>query len=603
MSFTESKNTERTTRGATKRTNRVADYISLLCPTLKDYTLQLISIVFAICVSAATVLVFGWGLKNLVDRGFADRSGHYLNEALLVLLAIILLLAATSYARFSLVYRVAERLIADLRKRIYRHILELEPAWFDAHKTGDQVSRINTDTTVLQMVTTTNLPMAMRHIMTMLGGVVMLFVVSPVMTGMMLFVVPVVMGPIIYFGRKVRARSKDTQGRIGDISSFAHETIQGMQTIQSFGYEDQAAEKFSGLAEDTFNAAMRYIKLRAFLTAFVISMVFSAIGIVLWMGGHRVLSGQITAGSLTAFIFYSITTAGAVGSLSEATSAFNQAMGAADRIIDLLKRQPELKGSHVIKMPPRHLAGKISFDHVVFHYPTRPEHASLQDVSFTLNAGEVAALVGPSGAGKSTIFQLLQRFYDPGAGKIMLDDFDVTDYPPRDIRRYMGVVSQDPAIFSTSVADNIRVGKPDATDEEIHRAAELAQAHGFISALPEGYNTLVGERGSRMSGGQKQRIAIARALLKNPKILLLDEATSALDSSNAQAVMLALKNLMHGRTTIVIAHHLSTVQKADKIIVLDEGRVVAEGTHEQLYGTNSLYTHLAGLQMVQEKAG
>ena len=592
MSFTESTKTT--------RANRLTRYMSLLCPSLKGYTVQLFGIVFSILVSAATVLVFGWGLKNLIDRGFSDHSGRYLNQALLVLLAIILLLAGTSYARFSLVYRVAEKLIADLRKRIYRHILDLDPAFFEMHKTGEQVSRLNTDTTVLQMVATTNLPMAMRHLLTMIGGIVMLFVVSPVMTGMVLGVVPVVMGPIIYFGRKVRARSKDTQGRVGDISAFAHETIQGMQTIQSFGYEEKAAETFSALADETYFAALKYIKLRAFLTAFVISMVFSAIGIVLWMGGHRVLSGQITPGALSAFIFYSVTTAGAVASLSEAMSAFNQAAGAADRIIELLQRQPALKGSAGTKIPPRNIAGKISFDHVTFHYPTRPEQASLEDVSFSLNAGEITALVGPSGAGKSTIFQLLQRFYDPATGKITIDDFDVAGYAPRDIRRYMGVVSQDPAIFSISVADNIRIGKPEATDEEIHRAAELAQAHGFISALPEGYNTLVGERGSRLSGGQKQRIAIARALLKDPKILLLDEATSALDSSNEQAVMLALKNLMQGRTTIAIAHHLSTVQKADKIIVLDEGRVVAEGKHEHLYGTNSLYTRLAGLQLVQE---
>ena len=595
MSFTESL--------SAGKENRLAHYISLLFPTLKNYTLHLAATLFAICVSAGTVLVFGWGLKNLVDRGFSDQSGHYLNQALLVLLGIILLLAATSYTRFYLVYWVAERLIADLRKRIYRHILDLDPTFFETHKTGEQVSRINTDTTVLQMVSTTNLPMAMRHILTMLGGIIMLFVVSPGMTGMMLGVIPVVMGPIIFFGRRVRSRSKDTQARVGDIAAFAHETIQGMQTIQSFGYEDKAAEKFSDLANDTFLAALKYIKLRAFLTAFVISMVFSAIGIVLWMGGHRVLAGQITAGDLSAFIFYSVTTAGAVASLSEAMSAFNQANGAADRIIALLERQPALKGSASTKTPPRHIAGKITFDHVTLFYPTRPEQASLHDVSFTINAGAIVALVGPSGAGKSSIFQLLQRFYDPTNGKISIDDFDVADYNARDIRRYMGVVSQDPAIFSTSVADNIRVGKPDATDDDIRHAAELAQAHSFISALPQGYDTLVGERGSRLSGGQKQRIAIARALLKNPKILLLDEATSALDSSNEQAVMLALKNLMQGRTTIVIAHHLSTVQNADKIIVLDEGRVIAEGKHSELYGRNSLYTHLAGLQMVQhEKA-
>jgi ATP-binding cassette subfamily B protein len=596
MSFTESKQ-------KTGRLKTALDEISLLFPSLKSYTPQLLATLAAICISALTVLVFGWGLKNLVDRGFADTSGQYLNQALLVLLGVILVLSLASYARVYLVYRIAESLIATLRKRIYNHILLLDPEFFETHKTGEQVSRLNTDTTVLQMVATTNLPMALRHILTMLGGIVMLFVVSPVMTGMVLAVVPVIMAPIIYFARKVRARSRDTQGRIGDIAAFAHETIQGMQTIQSFGYEDQAGEKFSGLADEIFNTAMKYIKLRAFMVAFVISMVFCAIGIVLWMGGHRVISGQITKGDLSAFIFYAGIVAGAVGSLSEAMSAFNQAMGAGDRIVSLLRRQPALKGSASTRTPPRNIAGKIAFEHVTLFYPSRPEVASLNDVSFSINAGEVAALVGPSGAGKSSIFQLLQRFHDPRSGSITFDDFDVTDYNARDIRRYLGVVSQDPAIFSTSVADNIRVGKPDATDDDIRRAAELAQAHGFIAALPEGYNTLVGERGSRLSGGQKQRIAIARALLKNPKILLLDEATSALDSSNEQAVMLALKNLMHGRTTIVIAHHLSTVQNADKIIVLDEGRVVAEGRHAELYSTNSLYKHLAGLQLAEMKAG
>ena len=514
---------------------------------------------------------------------------------------MILLTAAASYTRFYLVYWIAERVIADLRKKIYRHILDLDPAYFETHKTGEQVSRINTDTTVLQMVVTTNLPMAIRHVLTMAGGIIMLFIVSPAMTGMVLGVVPVIMVPIIYFGRKVRARSRDTQGMIGEVGAFSHETIQGMQTIQSFGYEATALKKFSALADEVFLTALKYIKVRAFLTAFVISMVFTAIGFVLCMGGHRVLSGQITAGDLSAFIFYSVTTAGAVGALSEAMTAFNQAIGAADRIVSLLSQQPGLKGTASTAVLPPNIAGKIAFNHVTFHYPTRPEQAALSDISFSINAGEVVAMVGPSGGGKTTIFQLLQRFYDPSSGKIAIDGFDVTAYNAQDIRRTMGVVSQDPAMFSISVADNIRVGRPEASDDEVRRAAEMAQAHEFIAALPQGYDTLVGERGSRLSGGQKQRIAIARALLKNPKILLLDEATSALDSSNEQAVMLALKRLMQGRTTIVIAHRLSTVQNADKIIVLDQGCIVAEGTHDKLYGKDSLYTHLAGLQM-QEKA-
>ncbi|MCE9508630.1 MAG: ATP-binding cassette domain-containing protein [Alphaproteobacteria bacterium] len=575
---------------------------SLLWPFLTPYRLHIGVALLAVGVAASTVLTFGWGLKNLVDEGFSDRSGHYLNQALLVLLGVILLLAAASYTRFYLVHWVAERVIAEMRKKIYQHLLVLDPGYFETHKTGDQVSRINTDTTVLQMVMTSNLPTAFRNLLTMMGGVVMLFIVSPVMTGMVAGVVPFVIGPIIYFGRKVRAKSRDTQGRLGEISSFSHETIQGLQTIQSFGYEETASNRFSALADDTFNAALRYVKVRAFLTAFVISMVFSAIGVVLWMGGHQVLTGEISVGNLSAFIFYAVVTAGAAGALSETMTSFNQAVGAADRIASLLGKKAGLKGSDSTKALPQNIEGHVSFNHVSFSYPTRAEQLALDNLTFTIPPGRLVALTGPSGAGKTTIFQLLQRFYDPSGGVITIDGLDITGYNARDIRRHIGVVSQDPAIFSCSIAENIRVGKPDATDAEVRHAAELAQAHEFIALLPEGYNTLVGERGSRLSGGQRQRIAIARVLLKNPKILLLDEATSALDSSNEQAVMLALKSLMVGRTTIVIAHRLSTVQNADKIIVLDQGRIVAEGTHDQLYGKDSLYTHLAGLQM-QVRAG
>lgn len=570
---------------------------SFLWPFIRPYRLRICGALAAVALGAATTLAFGWGLKNLIDEGFADKSGHYLNQALLVLFGVILLLALASYGRFYLVHWVAERMTADLRKAIYGHLLRLDPFYFETNKTGDQVSRINTDTTVLQMALTTNLPTAFRHGLTVLGGAVMLFIVSPSMTGMALAVVPVVVAPIVYFGRKVRVKSSATQGKVGDIGSFGHETIQGLQTIQSFGYEATAAARFAALADDVFRAAMKYVKMRAFLTVFAISTVFGAIGIVLWMGGHRVLAGQISAGDLSAFVFYAIVTAAAAGSLSETLGAYNQAIGAADRIAALFLQQPRLKGATSGKKLSDNVQGNISFDRIVFCYPTRTEQRALDKVSFDIPAGQTAALVGPSGAGKTTIFQLLQRFYDAESGFIRIDGHDITEYPATDIRRHMGVVSQDPAIFSTSVADNIRMGKPDATDAEVRRAAEQAQAHEFIAALPEGYDTLVGERGSRLSGGQKQRISIARVLLKNPKILLLDEATSALDSSNEQAVMLALRALMKGRTTIVIAHRLSTVQNADKIVVLDQGMVVGEGTHGQLYGKNSLYTHLAGLQM------
>ena len=587
LNFTESR----------KRVEKAEGAVRLLWPLLKPYRHRMAGALVAVTVAAATVLALGWGLRTLVDHGFSDASGSYLDQALLVMLGVILLLAGASYVRFYLIHMVAERVIADLRKKIYKHLLSLDAAWFETHKTGEQVSRINTDTTVLQLVVTTNLPSAVRHFMMLLGGIAMLFVVSPAMTGLVLLAVPFVMGPVIYFGKKVRARSRDTQGRVGDIASFSHETLSGLQTVQSFGYEDTAAEKFGNLAEDTFHTAIRYVKVRAFLTAFVIAVVFGAIGAVLWAGGHKVLSGQISAGDLSAFIFYAVMVAGAVGALSEAMGAFNQATGAADRIVELLAQKPALQGSFSAKKPPETISGAVCFDNVSFRYPSRPDYPALGGVSFSIAPGEVAALVGPSGAGKTTIFQLLQRFYDPQSGGIKFDDFNIADFQARDIRRYLSVVSQDPAIFSVSVADNIRMGKPDATDEEVRRAAELAQAHDFIRQLPLGYGTPVGERGSRLSGGQKQRIAIARALLKNPKILLLDEATSSLDAANEQAVMLALGRLMKDRTTIVIAHSLRTVQNAGKIIVMDKGRVVAEGTHKQLFGKDSLYTHLAGLQL------
>jgi ATP-binding cassette subfamily B protein len=380
------------------------------------------------------------------------------------------------------------------------------------------------------------------------------------------------------------------------MSAFSHETVSGLQTIQSFGYEAEAGRRFGLLADDAFHAARKYIRTRAFLLAFVIGIVFGAIGIVLWAGGHKVLAGEMSGGDLSAFIFYSAMVAGAVTALSEAASDFHRAAGAADRITGLLSTQPAIAPGQGKKMPAQG-RGAIEIANVSFRYPARPEHLSLDRVTIDIPAGKVTALVGPSGAGKSTIFQLLQRFYDPQQGRILIDGMDIHECDPREVRRLLGVVAQDPVIFSTSIAENIRMGDPAATDAEVREAAELAQAHEFIAALPEGYDTLVGERGSRLSGGQRQRVAIARALLKNPRILLLDEATSALDASNELAVHMALKALMKGRTTLIIAHRLSTVQGADKIVVMDKGRVVAEGDHASLFGSDSLYTHLAGLQM------
>ncbi len=573
----------------------VAGSMRLMMPLLRPYQGRIAMGLLAIFVSSAMMLALGWGLKVIVDRGLSEASSAFLNNALLVLLVVILLMAAATYTRLQLMFGVAERVVADLRKKIYRHLLSLDPQFYETSATGDQVSKINADTTVLQVVITSNLPTALRHFLMLVGGIAMLFTVSPSMTGIALLAVPMIIGPAIYAGRRMRAKSRDSQGKVGDISSYSQETLSGLQTIQSFGYEDEAFRKFDLLADNAYATARKYINTRAFLMAFIIAIVFGAIGVVLWAGGHKVIDGEMTGGELSAFIFYSAMVAGAVTAISEAMSDFNRAAGAADRIAALLRAEPAVRSND--QQLPAVMSGGVKLDNVTFHYPTRPSQMSLDGVTLDIRAGEVTALVGPSGAGKSTVFQLLQRFYDPVQGRIMMDGHDIADFDPRSVRKNLGVVAQDPVVFSATVAENIRLGKPDASDDEVRHAAELAQAHEFIAGLPEGYDTLVGERGSRLSGGQRQRIAIARALLKNPKILLLDEATSALDSSNELAVHMALKALMKGRTTLIIAHRLSTVQGADKIVVMDKGKIVAEGTHGSLFGKDSLYTHLAGLQL------
>lgn len=574
--------------------------LRLLWPLLKPHRSKLVLSLVGMFVSAGGMLAIGWGFKNIIDHAFSGHSGTVLRESLLMLLCVVLLMSGAAYMRIRLIYQVAERVINDLRKKIYRHLLTLDPAFFEERKTGDHISVINADTTVLQLVMVANMPMVVRHCLMLTGALLMLCLIGKWMIVLVVGIICVVSLPGVYFGRKVRARSRDTQNRVGDVSAFGHETLQGIQTIQSFGYEDEAAAKFGGLADDVFDTSMKQVNLRALLVAYIIAAAFSAIGAVLLYGGERVLAGEMTPGDLSAFIFYAATVAGSATALTEALSEFSRAGGAADRIAALLNMQPTV-AARGAKQLPQKLSGAISLRNVTFSYPTRPEQEALRDVSFDVNPGEVVALVGPSGAGKTTVFQLLQRFYDPKSGAISIDGTNTAECDPRDVRRHLSVVSQDPAIFSMSVADNIRMAKPHATDEEVRKAAELAQAHEFISSLNLGYGTMVGERGNRLSGGQKQRIAIARAILKDSKILLLDEATSALDAANEIAVHKALKNLMQGRTTLIIAHRLSTVQKADRIIVMEQGRIVGEGSHDQLYAQKGLYAHLAGLQM--DKAG
>lgn len=573
---------------------RITGLYQLLSPLVRPFAGRLAVGVGAMIVSSTMMLAIGWGLKGIVDHGLSAQSPKILDHGLTILMGVIFIMAAASYVRILVIFKIAEKVTADLRRKIFSKLLVLDPAWYDNNMSGDIVSRINADTTVIQMVMTTNLPTTFRHVLMLVGGIGMLFYVSPAMTVMTLVAVPLVIAPCIFLARHVRRKSRDSQERVGDMSSYAQEAIQGLQTLQSFGHETIAAKVFGDRAENAYLSAMKYIRLRAFMTSFVIFIILCAIGVALWRGGHLVLAGEMSGGDLSAFIFYALMLAGAVTAISEAMSDISRASGAADRIISVLEAQPVVKKGNAVL--PRQISGAVSFDNVSFSYPARMEQQALAGVSFKAAPGSITALVGPSGAGKTTVFQLLQRFYDPSFGRITIDGIDICDCDPADVRRVMGVVSQDPAIFSASIADNIRIGKPEATDAEIRRAADQAQAAEFIDALPQGYETHVGEGGSRLSGGQKQRIAIARAFLKNPRILLLDEATSALDSSNEAAVHAALHMLMEGRTTMIIAHRLATVQGADNILVFDAGRITGQGSHAELYGLDTLYTHLASLQ-------
>jgi ATP-binding cassette subfamily B protein len=575
----------------------------LIGPELRAERAKIIGGVCAMILASSMMLGMGWGLRLIVDSGFAGGSdGSFLNNALLTLLAVILVMAAASYTRVRLIYAVAEKVIMRLRQRIYAHLLTLDAAFFDTQRSADLVSRINTDTSILQIVITSNLPSVFRHSMMMLGGVVMLCVVSPPMTGIVLAAVPVVVGPIVFFGRRVRKKSRAAQDMTGDLSVFAEETLHGVQTVQSFGFESMAGHVFNQKSRDVYNQSMQYVHIRAFLTAFVIATVLCAIGLILWHGGHKVLSGQMSAGDLSAFIFYSAMVAGGLMALSEAAGEFARARGAADRVMSILNTRPMImRGAALFSTGGAvpfsgRSAGTVTFENVTFRYPSRHQVTALSDVSFTIHAGQVAAFVGPSGSGKTTIFQLMQRFYDPERGTIAIDGVDYKDINPADLRSRMGVVSQDPALFSMSIMDNIRIARPGATEQDAIAAAKMADAHDFIMDLPQGYDTILGQRGAGLSGGQRQRLAIARVILKDPAILLLDEATSALDAASEHAVQEAIKMLMQGRTTILISHRLSAVRHADVIFVMDRGRIVDCGQHSDLFGKNSLYTYLSSLQ-------
>ena len=554
----------------------------------------------ALGVAAGCVLVLGQGLKRVVDAGFSGSDPASLDTALFALLAIVCVLALATYTRFYSVSWIGERVSADIRRAVFGHLLEQSPGFFETIRTGEAISRLTNDTALLEVVIGSSASFALRNTLIMLGALVMLVITSPKLTALVVLGVPLVIAPILLFGRRVRKLSRASQDRIADVSAYIDEALHEIRTVQSYVHEGRDRERFGERVEQAFGTAVRRIGQRALLVALVMLLAFGAVGVILWIGGHDVLAGRISAGELSAFVFYAVLVAGAVGAVSEVIGDLQRAAGATERLMELLATEPAIRAPanpQALPDPPR---GEMRFERVTFHYPSRPDAAALADFSLSVSRGEKVALVGPSGAGKSTVFQLLLRYYDPGAGAITLDGVELKRADPKAVRRRIALVPQDPVIFAASVAENVRYGRPEASDAEVLAACKAAYASEFIERLPEGMNSFLGERGVRLSGGQRQRLSIARALLADRALLLLDEATSSLDAESESYVQKALEHLMRGRTTLVVAHRLATVKNADRIVVMDQGRVIAAGTHSELVREEGLYARLAALQFLGE---
>jgi ATP-binding cassette subfamily B protein len=563
---------------------------------VRPYRRQVVFAAIALLFAAASVLTIGQGLKFVIDRGFAGGSGAELDRTLAFTLGVVVVMACATYARFYFVSWLGERVTADLRRAVFDHLLALPPGYFEMTRTGEVISRLTNDTTMLETVIGSSASMAIRNLLLMIGGLVMLALTSAKLTMLVLIGVPLVLVPILFFGRRVRKLARASQDRVGDVGAYVDEALHEIRTVQAYGHEREDRRQFGMRVESAFSTALLRIRQRALLVATVIVLVFGAVGVILWIGGHDVVAGRISAGQLSAFVFYAVIVASAAGTISEVIGDVQRAAGATERLFELLAVEPAIRAPEHPVALPEPAGGTVAFDAVTFHYPSRPDAPALADFSLHVSAGQKVALVGPSGAGKTTVFQLLLRFYDPQRGAVTIDSVDLRAVDPQALRTRIALVPQEPVIFAASVADNVRYGRPGAGDADVRAACEAAYATEFIERLPEKYESFLGERGVRLSGGQRQRLAIARAILADRPILLLDEATSALDAESERMVQLALARLMSGRTVLIIAHRLATVRHADRIAVMEQGRIIATGTHDELARSNPLYSRLAALQ-------
>ncbi|CUH37463.1 Putative multidrug export ATP-binding/permease protein [Jannaschia seosinensis] len=582
-----------------ERSKRIGS-LARLAPFFRPHLGMVVAALGALVLTACVSLVLPLAVRRVVD-GFESGEAQLLDSYFAAALGIVGLLAVGTGLRYYLVTRLGERVVADIRKAVFSRMIRMSPDFYDGILTGEVLSRITTDTTLLLSVIGSSVSVALRNVLIFAGGLVLMLWTAPKLSGLVLLIVPVVIVPIIVLGRRLRSLSRENQNWIAESSGRASEWLLSAQTVQAYTFEGEASRRFDDVTERSFRSARTRIGVRAVMTMIVISLIFAGIVGVLWIGARDVRAEGMTVGELVQFLIYAIMVAGAVAALSEIWGELQRAAGATERLVELLEVDDAVRD-------PEERAGTapvgegVALEGVTFRYPTRPDVPTLDDVTLRVEPGETVALVGPSGAGKSTIIQLLQRFYDPDTGRVTLGGVDLRDMTRAEFRRHMALVPQDPVIFAASARDNIRFGNPDATDEQVEAAARAAAAHDFLTALPDGYDTYVGERGVMLSGGQKQRIAIARAILRDAPVLLLDEATSALDAESERLVQDAVARLAEGRTTIIVAHRLATVKQADRILVMEGGRIVAQGTHDELVGQGGLYARLARLQFTEGMA-